>query len=79
MGSWLEWNSYCDNHVGDEFAASGTKRTWESFVHALEEMSQYRYVLAKLCREVTTWEELTVYFTHTFIFMQSNQYVHNVL
>ena len=37
MGSWLEWESYCDNHVGDEFVASGTKPTWEAFVHALEE------------------------------------------
>ena len=37
MGSWLQWDSYCDNHVGDEFATSGTKPTWETFVHALKE------------------------------------------
>ena len=37
MGSWLEWDCYCDNHVGDEFVASSTKPTWETFVHALKE------------------------------------------
>ena len=29
--------------------------------------------------EITTWEELTVCFTHTFSFMDTNMYVHNAL
>ena len=37
MGSWLEWDGYCNNHVGDEFVASSTKPTWATFVHALKE------------------------------------------
>ena len=30
-----------------------------------------------MCREITTWEELIVFFTHTFSFADANPDVHN--
>ena len=50
-----------------------------AFFHTLDVMSQYWYVSAKLCRKITTSEELTVCFTHTFSFANSNRDVHNAL
>ena len=35
------------------------------------------YVLAELRREITTWEELLVCFSHTFIFADVDHVVHN--
>ena len=42
-------------------------------------MSRSWYVSAKLCKEITTWEELTVFFTHTFNFINVNTDVHNAV
>ena len=37
------------------------------------------YISPELHREITTWEELTIFFTHTFSFADANPYVHNAL
>ena len=42
-------------------------------------MPRYWYILAELCREIATWEELTVYFSHTFRFVDANVEVNNAL
>ena len=39
-----------------------------AFIHTLEEMPRSWYVEAKLCRTITTWEELSVLFVQTFSF-----------
>ena len=42
-------------------------------------MPRLWYVLVELCRELTTWQELTFFFAHSFNFMGTNLNVHNVL
>ena len=37
------------------------------------------YVSTELCREITTWEELTIFFAHTFGFADANAEVSNAL
>ena len=37
------------------------------------------YVVTKLCRTITTWEELSVYCAHTFTFRDAHPEVHNAL
>ena len=37
------------------------------------------YVAAELCREITTWENLIVFFSHNFCFVDANLDVHNAL
>ena len=37
------------------------------------------YVSVELSREITTWEELTVFFTHTFSFPDTNPVIHSTL
>ena len=59
---------------------SRPKDEWvHAFFHTLDEMSRSRYVSANLRREITTWEELTVFFAHTFYFANTNPDVHNAL
>ena len=50
-----------------------------AFIHTLYEMPRYWYMSAKFRREITTLEELTIFFTHTFIFTDAIPYVHNAL
>ena len=61
---------------------------WESWpkdervhacIHTLNEMPRSWYILAKLRREITTWEELTIFFAHTFSFADAYHNVHNEL
>ena len=60
--------------------ASQPKDEWiHTFFHTLDEMLQYWYVSAELRKEITTWEELTIFYNHTFSFTDSNLDVHNVL
>ena len=75
-----------DGSLGDHLIecqtlwASQPKDEWvHSFVHTLDEMPQSWYISAELCREITTWEELTICFNHTFIFVDVNPDVHNAL
>ena len=42
-------------------------------------MPRYWYISAELCREINTWEELTVSFAHKFDFVDVNTKVNNVL
>ena len=42
-------------------------------------MSCSWYVSVELRREITTWEELTVLFTHTFSFVDTNLVIHSAL
>ena len=42
-------------------------------------MSRSWYISAELRREITTWEELTVFFAHTFSFADTNLDVNNAL
>ena len=32
-----------------------------------------------MCRTITTWEELSIFFVHTFSFWEANPEVHNAL
>ena len=60
--------------------ASQPKDEWvNAFVHTLYEMPRSCYISAELHREITTWEEMTVHFAHTFIFVDANPDVHNAL
>ena len=60
--------------------ASREKDEWvHAFVHTLDEMPRSWYVLVDLHREITIWEELTVFFSHTFRFTKTNLDVHNAL
>ena len=60
--------------------ASRPKDEWvHSFVHTLDEMPRSWYVSANLHKAITTWEELRVFFSHTFSFMDVNLDVHNAL
>ena len=45
----------------------------------LDEMSRSCYVSSNLHREITTWEEFTILFTHTFNFTDINLLIHNAL
>ena len=57
-----------------------TKYEWvHAFVHTLDEILRSWYVSAELRREITTWEELTVFFSHTFCFADTILDVHNPL
>ena len=59
---------------------SQPKDEWiHAFIHTLDEMPRSWYVSAKLHREITTWEELTVFFAHTFNFADANVEVNNAL
>ena len=59
---------------------SRTKDEWvHAFVHTLDEILRSWYVSIELRREITTWEELMVFFTHTFSFTDANPDVHNAL
>ena len=42
-------------------------------------MSRSWYISAKMHREITTWEELTFFFAHTFGFAYANVEVKNAL
>ena len=60
--------------------ASRPKDEWmHSFFHTLDEMPSSWYRSAELRREITTWEELTVLFVHTFSFADANPNVNNAL
>ena len=63
------------------------KDEWvHAFFHILDEIPRSWYVSAELRREITTWEELTSCFTHTFSFPDTNaarhgslQHIHDVV
>ena len=56
------------------------KDEWiHAFIHTLDEMSRSWYISVKLHREITTWEEMTVCFAHTFGFAYANAEVNNAL
>ena len=50
-----------------------------AFVHTLEEMPRSWYVAAKLCKTITTREELSVCFVQMFSFQDANPEVNNAL
>ena len=80
-GRYDGWNSLGDHLIECQTLwASRPKDEWvHSFVHTLDEIPRSWYVSAELRREITTWEELTVFFTHTFSFVDSNPYFHYAL
>ena len=56
------------------------KDEWvHAFVHTLEEMPRSQYVATKLCRTITAWEDLSVFFVQTFSFQDTNPEVCNTL
>ena len=60
--------------------ASRPKDEWvHALIHSLDEMPKSWYVSAELRRDITTWEELTVYFVQTFHFADANPDVNNAL
>ena len=59
---------------------SWVKDEWvHDFVHTLDEMSRQWYVSAELRREITTWEDLTICFSYTFNFADTNPVIHSAL
>ena len=50
-----------------------------SIIHTLDEMPRSWYISAKLCKEITTREEMVVFFVHTFGFSYANVEVNNAL
>ena len=59
---------------------SPPKNEWvHAFVHTLDEMSRKWYVSVELRREITTWEELSICFSHTFIFADVDPVIHSAL
>ena len=60
--------------------ASRPKDEWvHAFIHTLDEMPRSWYVLAKMRKEIATWEEMTSCFAHTFSFTDANPDVNNAL
>ena len=59
------------------------KDEWvHAFIHKLDEIPRSWYVSAELCREITTWDELTILFVHKFIFAEVNnslQIIQNIV
>ena len=56
------------------------KDEWvHAFIHTLDEIPRSWYISAELHRKITTWEELMIFFAHTFSFMDSNPNVHNAI
>ena len=80
-GWYDEWNDPSSHLIECQTLwASQPKDEWvHSFVHTLDEMPRSWYVLPEFHKEITTWEELTVFFTHTFSFTDTNPDVHNAL
>ena len=71
------------NNPGDHLIECQTlleswpKDEWfHAFVHMMDDMSRSWYVSAELRREITTWEELTIWFTYTLIFVDTNPTIH---
>ena len=59
---------------------SREKSEWvHYFVHTLDEMLRQWYVSVDLRREITTWEELSIFFSHTFRFANAGFVIHSVL
>ena len=59
---------------------SRPKDEWvHAFIYTFDEIPRFWYISAKFHREITTWEELTVYFVHTFGFADVNMEVKNAL
>ena len=59
---------------------SQPKDEWvHAFIHTLDEIARSWYITAELRREITTWEEMTVCFVHTFGFADANAEVNNAL
>ena len=57
-----------------------SKVEWvHSFIHTLDEMLISWYVSTEFHREITSWEELTIFLSHTFHFADTNLDVHNTL
>ena len=50
-----------------------------TFFHTLEEMPRSWYVAAELCRTITTWEDLSVFFVQTFSFQDAKPEVCHAL
>ena len=56
------------------------KDEWvHAFIHSLDEMPRSWYISVELCREITTWEEMTICFSQTFHFAYANPNVNNAL
>ena len=60
--------------------ASRPKDEWvHAFLHTLDGMPRSWYVVAELCRTITTWEEFSILFAQTLSFQDANPEVHNAL
>ena len=74
--------NYPTNHLTEcqTLWAAQPRDEWiHAFIHTLNEMPRSWYISAELRREITTWEELTVFFAHTFGFADANVEVNNAL
>ena len=49
------------------------------FLHTSNEMPRQWYVSTEMHREITTCEELLIYFSHTFSFVDGDLVIHNAL
>ena len=59
---------------------SRPKDEWvHAFVHTLDEIPQQWYVSTELRREIITWEDLMIYFSHTFSFADIDLVIHSAL
>ena len=60
--------------------ASRPKDEWvHAFIHTLDEIPRSWYISVELRREITTLEELTIFFAHTFGFADANVEDNNAL
>ena len=59
---------------------SQPKEEWvHDFLHTLDEMQRQWYISTELHGDITTWEELSVCFSHTFSFVDVDRVIHSVL
>ena len=50
-----------------------------AFFHTLDKIPRRWYISVELPRENTTWDDLTIYFSHTFSFVSDDPIMHNAL
>ena len=67
----IECHTLCMSRPRDELV--------HAFIHTLEEMPRSWYVVAELCKTITTWEEFSVCFAQMFSFQDVNREVCNAL
>ena len=59
---------------------SQPKDEWvHAFVHTLDELPRQWYVSAELHKDITTYEELSICFSHIFHFADANLFIHSAL